>query len=468
MRYEEYKKCQALWGESFPINWSLLPLYGIGQYKSICNCVDQPLLSVYLDIGVIPFSAKAEKRTNTTSQDLSKYQRVDKGDFVLNNQQAWRGSVGVSNYTGIVSPAYIIVSLKDSITSRFANYLFRNRIMVNQYLINSKGVGSIQRNIYWQSLKRITVPVPSREEQDQIVRYLDWQVSKINALVAAKKCQIKLLEEERQAVIDTFVLRSPHERETKISSLAYGIAIPLTWNVYKFNQVFNFGKGLAITKANLLPSGIPVISYGQIHSKSNTGTNIDDSLIRYVSEDYIQSSPNSLVHKGDFIFADTSEDYQGVGNCVYVDREDTLFAGYHTVIARPKDSKARRYLAYLFLSSAWRYSLRKQVNGVKVYSITQRILKNTCVILPPEDEQEEIVAYLDSQCSKISILKQKILEEIDCLHELRTRLISDVVTGQIDVRGIEVPYFDMVEEIDSDEESLEDEDTTEETQEQEE
>lgn len=153
---------------------------------------------------------------------------------------------------------------------------------------------------------------------------------------------------------------------------------------------------------------------------------------------------------------------------MYVDRDDTLFAGYHTVIARPKDNKARRYLAYLFLSSAWRYSLRKQVNGVKVYSITQRILKNTCVILPPEDEQEEIVALLDAQCSRIGALKQRIHEEIECFHELRTRLISDVVTGQIDVRGIEVPNFDMVEETDSDEENLDDEDAAEETEEQEE
>ena len=463
MRYEEYKPTGTAWIEFIPSTWEYKKISALfSQRKQKVSDKDYPALSV-AKIGVVPQLANAAKSNDSDNRKL-----VCAGDFVINSRSDRKGSCGVAQQDGSVSLINIVLTPRQGWNSRYVHYLLRSQPFSEEYYRYGRGIVADLWTTRYSEMKNILLPVPPLNEQDQIVRYLDWQVSKINGLIAANKQKIKLLEEERQALIDTFVLRSPHERETKTSSLSCGIAIPLTWNAYKFNQVFNFGKGLAITKANLLPYGTPVINYGQVHSKSNTGTNIDDSLIRYVSEDYIQSYPNSLVHKGDFIFADTSEDYQGVGNCVYVDRDDTLFAGYHTVIARPKDNKARRYLAYLFLSSAWRHSLRKQVNGAQVYSITQRILKNTCVILPPEDEQEEIVAYLDSQCSKISILKQKILEEIDCLHELRTRLISDVVTGQIDVRGIEVPYFDMVEEIDSDEENLEDEDATEETQEQEE
>lgn len=111
--YQSYTAYASLWNESLPSHWSVLPMYALAKEKSICGCVDLPLLSVYLDVGVIPFSAKAEKRTNVTSKDLSKYQRVDCGDFVLNNQQAWRGSVGISFDTGIVSPAYIVLSMND-------------------------------------------------------------------------------------------------------------------------------------------------------------------------------------------------------------------------------------------------------------------------------------------------------------------------------------------------------------------
>ena len=139
-QYESYMSYSSLWGNAFPSHWRVLPMCAVAKEKSICNCDDLQLMSVFLDVGVIPFSSKGEKRANATSKDLSKYQRVDYGDFVLNNQQAWRGSVGVAFDTGIVSPAYIVLSMNEVFNSRFANYLLRSRIMVDQYLINSKGV----------------------------------------------------------------------------------------------------------------------------------------------------------------------------------------------------------------------------------------------------------------------------------------------------------------------------------------
>ena len=104
-------------------------------------------------------------------------------------------------------------------------------------------------------------------------------------------------------------------------------------------------------------------------------------------------------------------------------------------------------MAYLFKSSFWRYQLRKSVNGVKVYSITQRILKNAFVLLPPEDVQKSIVIHLDNRCRIITEAVDKVTDEINILEELKKKLISDVVTGQIDVRGIEVPDFEYEEDI---------------------
>lgn len=455
MEYERYKVEDRLWNTKIPSHWDIKPLYGIGSLKSICNCTDLPLLSVYLDSGVIPFEAKSEKRTNATSKDLSKYQRVDVGNLVLNNQQSWRGSVGVSNYQGIVSPAYLIVDLDDTLTREFANYLFRSPIMVGQYHINSKGVGSIQRNIYWQGLKRTMALIPPLSEQRKIVTYLDWQLSNINKLILNKKKSISLLHEQRQAIIDDNVIEKSASDNCQNK---YGFSIPTGWSIVKFNGYFDFFKGLNITKKNLVDEGVSVISYGQVHSKNNSGTEIDDSLIRYVDEIYLKTSSNALVQRGDFIFADTSEDFEGVGNCVFVDRDDTIFAGYHTLVARPKDGKENRYLAYLFKSSFWRYQLRKNVNGVKVYSITQKVLKNVFVVLPPSKKQQEIVGVLDSKCKRISAEISKISEELLILEELKKKLIFDSVTGQIDVRDVEVPGFTYFEETHDDTDDTYDED----------
>ena len=191
------------WLGDIPAHWDNVPLCAVAKEKSICDCVDLPLLSVYLDEGVILFSEKEEKRTNVTSKDLSKYQRVDPGDFVLNNQQAWRGSVGVSNHTGIVSPAYIVASLDDTLDRNYANYLLRSRKMVDQYLVISRGVGSIQRNIYWTSLKRVILPVPPKDEQKKIVLYLEESDKRLRDATDRLMKEIeKLIEYKTKLIAD--------------------------------------------------------------------------------------------------------------------------------------------------------------------------------------------------------------------------------------------------------------------------
>ena len=189
------------WLGDIPQRWYTVPLYAIAQVKSINNCIDLPLMSVYLDAGVVPFVEREEKRTNATSKDLTNYQRVDPGDFVLDNQQAWRGSVGVSFHSGIVSPAYIVLSLDNTLDSHYANYLFRSRCMVDQYLVISRGVGSIQRNLYWSALKRVVVPIPSKKEQMEIVEYLDGLNNKFDDTIKKLTEEVAVLEEYKNKII---------------------------------------------------------------------------------------------------------------------------------------------------------------------------------------------------------------------------------------------------------------------------
>lgn len=204
------------WLGDIPEHWETVSLVSMAKEKSICDCTDLQLLSVYLDEGVIPFAQKDEKRTNATSKDLSKYQRVDPGDFVLNNQQAWRGSVGVSFDTGIVSPAYIVLQMDDSLDREYGNYLLRSRGMVDQYLVISRGVGSIQRNIYWSSLKRVIVPVPPREEQEQIVAYLKETVIKMQNAILYLTKEVETLEEYKTKLISDVVTGKIDVRNVEI------------------------------------------------------------------------------------------------------------------------------------------------------------------------------------------------------------------------------------------------------------
>lgn len=217
-------------------------------------------------------------------------------------------------------------------------------------------------------------------------------------------------------------------RDLKDSGVEWLDLIPENWRVVPLKSLFLFGKGLPITKENLIEKGIPVISYGQIHAKWNSGVTIHEELKRFVSEEYIATNPNSLVKKGDFIMADTSEDREGCGNCAYVDTDEQIFAGYHTIILNSTDASNHKYLAYLFLTDPWRSQIRKRVSGVKLFSISRRILGDVSVILPSEEEALKIVAILDAKCAKIDTLISNQQAQIEKLKQYKQALITEVVT----------------------------------------
>jgi len=218
------------------------------------------------------------------------------------------------------------------------------------------------------------------------------------------------------------------KRSNKIDSK---MQIKANWKTEPLKLHFGFGKGLSITKENLVEEGLPVISYGQIHSKDNSGTTITKDLLRFVPDTYLENK-NSLVNKDDFIFADTSEDLEGVGNCVYVDKNGVLFAGYHTIILKAK-GKNNKFFSYLFKSNFWRSQLRSMAYGTKVYSVTQSMLKQVKIYIPPTDEQKEIVAYLDKRCDQIDQVITYHKNIIEKLEEYKKSLISEAVTGKKEI-----------------------------------
>lgn len=425
--YESYTICKPLWNQAFPSHWGILPMYAIAREKSICNCVDLPLLSVYLDVGVIPFSAKAEKRTNVTSKDLSKYQRVDCGDFVLNNQQAWRGSVGIAFNTGIVSPAYIVLSMNDSLDSKYANYLFRSRVMVDQYLVNSKGVGSIQRNIYWPALKRAIVPVPPRPEQDQIVRFLDWKVSSINKIINIKRKEIIELKSLKRSVVNHAVTHGLNpDVVMKNSGVNWLGEIPAHWEVLALKRMCSMKSGDNLTNLEIIDNGEYKV-YG--------GNGIRGFFHRFNCE-------NECVLIG----------RQGAlcGNVHFV--TERIWATDHAVITKAFRNISTKYLYYLLM--AMNLNQYGQSTAAQP-GISVGVVKNLQACLPSRIEQDQIVTYLESTDENYDKVAQIIDAEITALLELKARLISDTVTGKIDVRDIKIPEYEFADEEPEIEESSE-------------
>jgi type I restriction enzyme S subunit len=204
--------------------------------------------------------------------------------------------------------------------------------------------------------------------------------------------------------------------------------IPGHWETSKLRYLFSFGKGLTITKENLTDEGVPCVNYGEVHSKFGFEVSPEKHTLKCVDYGYLKSSSNALLKNGDFVFADTSEDIDGSGNFTQLTSDSDAFAGYHTIIARPEDRKCTRFLAYVFDSVEFRTQIRTAVKGVKVFSITQAILRNADIWLPTYKERDQIANFLDHETAKIDLLIEKQQGLIALLKEKRQAVISHAVT----------------------------------------
>ncbi|EEX66295.1 restriction endonuclease subunit S [Vibrio metoecus] len=216
--------------------------------------------------------------------------------------------------------------------------------------------------------------------------------------------------------------------EYKDSEIDWLETIPAHWLTSKLRYTFSFGKGLTITKENLRDTGIPCVSYGEVHSKY--GFEIDPARhpLKCVGDDYLKTSPYALLKKGDIVFADTSEDIDGSGNFTQLVSNEQVFAGYHTIIARPYNHECSRFYAYLLDSKELRTQIRHAVKGVKVFSITQAILRGVNIWLPPLKERNQIANFLDHETAKIDTLIEKQQQLIKLLKEKRQAVVSHAVT----------------------------------------
>lgn len=428
-KYKTYKWSGNPFFGDIPSCWDIYPLFKIAKIKSIINKQDEELLSVYLDRGVIKFSDVDEKRTNVTSLDLSKYQFVEKGDFVLNNQQAWRGSVGVSNHIGIVSPAYLVLSLSKEINPKYANYLFRDGSMVSQYLICSKGVGTIQRNLYWPHLRRTIVALPSYIEQTAIANFLDTKTNQIDEAIAIKEQQIALLNERKQILIQQAVTQGLDPTvPMKDSGVEWIGKIPEHWSLKKIKHITKkIGSGITPLGggSGYLDEGIPLLRSQNIHFDK-----IDLNGVARISEKTHMSMANSQVKHGDVLLNITGG---SIGRCYYVETKDELNVNQHVCIIRPTNQVNSVFLNYVLASEVGQKQIWFFQQGGGREGLNFQAIKNFYLAIPPEQEQNKITEFIIELSQDANNGINVYQQQIHRLKEYKITLINSAVTGKIKV-----------------------------------
>ena len=420
-KYKTYKWSGNPFFGDIPSCWDIYPLFKIAKIKSIINKQDEELLSVYLDRGVIKFSDVDEKRTNVTSLDLSKYQFVEKGDFVLNNQQAWRGSVGVSNHIGIVSPAYLVLSLSKEINPKYANYLFRDGSMVSQYLICSKGVGTIQRNLYWPHLRRTIVALPSYIEQTAIANFLDTKTTQIDEAIAIKEQQIALLNERKQILIQQAVTQGLDPTvPMKDSGVEWIGKIPEHWIVKRAKYLFNEIDERSVNGDEELLS---VSHITGVTPRSEKNVNM------FMAEDY---SGSKTCEKNDLVF---NIMWAWMGALGVSDRRGIVSPSYGVFRAKAESTFNPIFLEYLLKSTNYIEHYNKVSTGL--HSSRLRFYGHMFFDMemgfPSFEEQNYIIEHVQKESDVIDKALSLQEQQIEALKEYKTTLINSAVTGKIKV-----------------------------------
>lgn len=434
-QYPSYKNSGVEWLGDVPEHWQIVRTKDIFNHRKEEALEDDEIVTAFRDGQV---TLRKNRRTDGFTNSIKEhgYQHINNGDLVIHEMDAFAGAIGVSDSSGKSTPVYTVCYAKnENINHHFYSHFFRT--MAKTGFINSlaKGIRVRSTEFRWNESRNVYLVEPPKSDQQKIVAFLDTETTRIDNLIAKQEKLIELLEEQRKSIISHAVTKGLNPNAPmKDSGVEWLGEVPEHWTVLKNRHIFNFSKGLSITKENLQESGIPCVSYGEVHSKFGFEFNPEINDMKFVSEEYLETSKNCLLNSGDFIFADTSEDFEGSGNFSYLNSNSQVFAGYHTVIARLKSKQQPRFFAYIFDSNAHRKQIQTQVKGIKVFSITQGILKDIYSWLPPVHEQDLIVEYLDNECKKISLLKAKQTELIEKLKEYRSSIISHAVTGKIDVR----------------------------------
>ena len=438
-KYESYKPIEELWLTQIPDSWEDIKIKFLFSELSEKGYPDEPLLVASQNMGVVPKGVYGN-RTVQATKDLHLLKLVRVGDFVI-SLRSFQGGIEYAYYQGIISPAYTIMVPKQKIVPGYFRYLAKSRLFIELLQLCVTGIREGQ-NIDYGKLKNHLIPVPPSEEQDQIVRYLDWQTSKVNRLINAKKRIISLLEEQQQATIAYVVIRGLDQNaELMDSGIDYIGKVPAHWKVLLNHRIYK-------EKSRKFGEEETVLSLSQKDGLLPYENMKERSLHTASYENWKLVFPNDLVlnrfkaHLGVFF----SSNYRGI-------------VTFHYGVYEPVMKISSKYYEALYHTPEFRRVFASKSNGMTVglQNLSNTNFYSVYTVYPPYEEQCQIVCKIKEIEEKYRDLIAKINQEIDCLHEYRTRLISDVVTGQIDVRNIEVPDFEMVEEAADEAEEPEDE-----------
>lgn len=420
------------WIGEIPKGWDTLKIKQVMRNKSIKGFPNETVLSLYRDYGVVPKDSRDDNH-NVTSEDTSSYKLVEIGDFVINKMKAWQGSMAVSQYRGIISPAYYICHFKnDGVDRRYIHHLLRNDSYKAEYMRLSTGLRVGQWDLNIDDFLSIPMVLPPVPEQQRIAEFLDRKCGEIDEAIALQEDFIEELKVYKQSVITEVVTRGLNPNvKFKDSGIDWIGQIPQGWEETKVLNLLS----MPITDGphetpKLYDKGIPFISADAV---SNGCINFENKR-GYISEEYyLECCKKYTPQKGD-IYMIKSGASTGRTAIVETDMIFTIWSPLAVFRVNPT-YLYERFLLYVLRSDGF----QKQVENKWTYGTQQnigmRVLERLIVSYPTLKEQHQIADYLDNKCTEIDSLIAIKQQKIEELKDYKKSIIYEYVTGKKEVDG---------------------------------
>ena len=448
LKYPNYKESDVEWLGSIPEHWKIVKAKRILREVSIKNHPDEPLLAATQTKGVIPKSLY-ENTTVTASKNFETLKLVRKGDFVI-SLRSFQGGIEYAHYQGIISPAYTILEPQEEVIHNYYRYLLKSKRYISGLTLLVTGIREGQ-NIDTSKFKDSFLPLPPKEEQTAIARFLDYKLAKINRFIQKKKQLIKLLNEQKAAIINQAVTKGlDPNAKMKDSGIEWLGEIPEHWEKHKLKYLIS--KPIAGAWGAEPQNDDNDITCVRVADFSEYEIKTDNLTIRN-----IEAKSEQILKPGDLLLEKSGGgEKTPVGRVVLFNQSFKAVTSNFVSKFSPKiDLVSSEYLLYIFKlinSVRWNFRSLKQTTGIQNIDTYQYM--DNWVFIPKIEEQKIIVNHIKSEFKILDETISKIEKEIALVEEYKTALIAEAVTGKIDVRGYEVPeiseeetYEDLEEEI---------------------
>lgn len=427
--YPEYKDSGIEWLGEIPASWGIRRLGSqFEERKQTVSDVDYQPLSVTKE-GIVPQLETAAKTDNGDNRKL-----VKAGDFVINSRSDRKGSAGISPLDGSVSMISTVLSPR-SLNLQFIHHLLRSTGFQEEFYRYGTGIVADLWSTRYSAMKMINLPIPPPVEQQLIADFLDRETAKIDALIAKQEQLIATLREDRIATITHAVTKGLDPNvEMKDSGVEWLGEIPAHWEASRLKFVVkSVDSGTSVNAGDWTPSADEIgvlktscVSTGRFNA-AGSKTVVDPEEIGRVT----------CPVRGGSLIVNRANTPQLVGSTGYAEVDyPNLYLSDKLWQVRFRSASAK-FIHLWSQTEAYRSQIAAKCVGASssMQNLSMGDFRDIAFGLPPMPEQQLIVEYLDAHCAKIDALIAKSEQMIGVLREYRSALITDAVTGKIDVRG---------------------------------